>query len=697
MTIFLPNSTVLTTNFLCIFSDLNTMSLTFHRVLFAQMIGSQASSNPLWTLPSARVMIFTAMRVRRHAPAKPAVFLPLRLGGGWMKTHDIPADRTRVDRSFSFIDDNNQQVLQAIVTNPANTQLNRFFSACMNTDAIEKIGLNGVTPFFASIQDNAGSGDVNSMFRLVAVLHSFGIPSFFGFDVVIDSGNPKANIVALGQGGLALPDSSYYLDSDAAQIRADYVAHMTRMFQLTGLTAADASKAAAAILDIETQIAQITTSPDQLTDPFKTYNKFTGSQFNALSALPWADYFDQNVPVPVDSLTVDVPAFFGNLSRVVLNNKDKWVAYISWQFLHAVVPTLPKVFVDEDFNFFGKELQGQQQQSPRIRTCTKAVDANLGEALGVAFSKISFPGVSKSLAKSMIQDIEDAMHENLLKLDWMDDQTRAQALTKLSLVFNMVGLPDVPTNYTFQIDTNDYGNTMLYSNYDAFTRRITKLQEPADRTEWEMTAATVNAYYDPTKNEMVFPAGILQTPFFNATGFPLAMNYGGIGMVMGHELSHGFDNQGRDYDGTGLLRDWWQPATSQRFNERVQCIIDQYSKFQPIPGVFVNGKLTQGENIADNGGIKLSYHAFLKAAGNSAPQPSVIPGLTNSQLFFVNFAQGWCAKWTDAMTRVRVKTDPHSPPRFRVLGPLMNFPEFSDAFSCPAGSNMNPANRCAVW
>jgi putative endopeptidase len=625
--------------------------------------------------------------------------LPNRIitGGGWMKTHDIPADRTRVDRSFSFIDDNNQQVLKQIVTNVNSGQLNQFYASCMNTAAIERNAVDPFAPFFKSIQASAGSGDATSLFRLVAVMHSFGAPAFFGFDVVIDSGNPKTNIVALGQGGLALPDSSYYLDADSAQLRADYVAHMTRMFQLIGYNSAQASQNAQAVLALETQIAEITTSPDELTDPFKTYNKYTFDQFASISQLPWGDYFDQNMPINIPAVVIDVPSFFSNLTGIVNANKDKWVPYLVWQFLHSVVSTMPKAFVDEDFSFFGKELQGQQQQSPRERTCTKAVDANLGEALGAAFARIAFPGASKDSAQSMIQTIEDAMHENLLALDWMDEQTRQQAVTKLSLVYNMIGLPSVPTNYTFKIAVDDYGSTVLYSNYDAFTRRVSKLQKPADRTEWEMTAATVNAYYDPTKNEMVFPAGILQTPFFNATGFPLPMNYGGIGMVMGHELSHGFDNQGRDYDGTGLLRDWWQPETSKRFNERVQCIIDQYSKFQPIPGVFVNGKLTQGENIADNGGIKLSYHAFLKAAGNTAPQPSIIPTLSNSQLFFVNFAQGWCAKWTDAMTRIRVKTDPHSPPRFRVLGPLMNFPEFSDAFTCPSGSNMNPTQRCAVW
>jgi len=289
------------------------------------------------------------------------------------------------------------------------------------------------------------------------------------------------------------------------------------------------------------------------------------------------------------------------------------------------------------------------------------------------------------------------MLQDLKSLDWMDEITRKKALVKLSLVSNMIGAPVKPTNYSdVLIVKGNFFNNVVAANTFAIVRQLNQIEMPSDKTQWGMSSPTVNAYYDPTRNQMVFPAGILQQPFFNAS-FPSSMNAGGIGMVMGHELTHGFDNQGRDYDGTGLLIDWWEPATSAKFDQKVQCVIDQYSSFEVLPNLFINGKLTQGENIADMGGIKNSFYSYSKLIGPDANKPSIVPGLTNIQLFFVSYSQGWCEKITDQALKVQIQTDPHSPARFRVLGPLMNLPQFASTFQCPNGSPMNPTNRCQVW
>jgi len=289
------------------------------------------------------------------------------------------------------------------------------------------------------------------------------------------------------------------------------------------------------------------------------------------------------------------------------------------------------------------------------------------------------------------------MKADISNIDWMDSTTRKRALVKLSMVTDMIGGPTNPKNYsTVDVKPSKFFDNVLRASTAAENYMLDQIERPSDKKQWGMTAPTVNAYYDPTRNQMVFPSGILQQPFFNVS-FPMAMNAGGIGMVMGHELTHGFDNEGRDYDGTGTLIDWWLPQTSSKFDEKVQCVINQYSQFQPIPGVFINGKLTQGENIADMGGIKNSFNSFLKNAGSNANQPSIVPGLTNAQLFFVAYAQGWCEKVTDEYIRVQVQTDPHSPAQFRVLGPLINLPQFSDVFQCAVGTPMNPTHHCAVW
>jgi predicted metalloendopeptidase len=366
------------------------------------------------------------------------------------------------------------------------------------------------------------------------------------------------------------------------------------------------------------------------------------------------------------------------------------------RILKARANYLSKALRDEWFTFFRKVLNGQSQPEERYRQCIASIDAELGELLGKYFVEIAFPGSSLQDAGKLLNETLSAMRYDLNHLEWMDNVTRTNALKKLDLVDDLIGSPTNPETYSSVEIGVDYFTNVQNAETFAATDRFSTIGTPTDKQSWQMTAPTVNAYYDPTLNEMVFPAGILQQPFFNH-GFPNEMNAGGIGMVMGHELTHGFDNQGRLYTGKGVLKNWWEPATSKKFDDKVNCVIQQYSKFSPIPGVNVNGNLTQGENIADMGGIKNAYHAITELLGNQTNAPSIVPHLTRAQLFFVAFAQGWCTKASDEYYRLHAKTDPHSPPMFRVLGPLMNLPAFSTTFNCASGTPMNPKNRCEVW
>jgi len=375
---------------------------------------------------------------------------------------------------------------------------------------------------------------------------------------------------------------------------------------------------------------------------------------------------------------------------VIPQSQQAWVPYLRWTITNARATLLNKAIRDEHFNFYSKILRGQQQPSARSLICARATDASLGELLGKYYADLAFPGKSKTLALQILSDIIGAMKYDLNTITWMDSVTQSRALQKLAMVTDLIGSPDKPDDYDNVPVGLEYYNNVAAAQTAGTISELNTINQPSDKFLWGMTAPTVNAYYDPDRNQMVFPAGILQQPYFNVS-FPQAMNYGAIGVVMGHELTHGFDNQGRLYDGNGLLIDWWEPTTEQKFETKVQCIIDQYSKFSPVPGVFVNGKLTQGENIADNGGVKNAFRAATQAIGEShMKDPSIVPGLNNGQLVFVAFAQTWCEKATDAFYRVQVQTDPHSPAKFRVMGPLMNHPGFADAFNCPSGTPMNP-------
>eukprot|EP01113_Clastostelium_recurvatum_P040389 TRINITY_DN627_c0_g1_i4.p1 TRINITY_DN627_c0_g1~~TRINITY_DN627_c0_g1_i4.p1 ORF type:complete len:674 (+),score=143.01 TRINITY_DN627_c0_g1_i4:103-2124(+) len=619
--------------------------------------------------------------------------------GGWIASHPLPPSESAIFKGISSAEDADNVALLQILTNTSadvDQRLTTFYNACMDSTFINQIGNEPLLPMLEIIKTFES---VEVLLLYLWTYQSWGVNAFFSFTSTIDPGNPTQVIGSMSQGGLALPDPSLYNPKNNEELLATYNKHVQKMLTYAGVT--NVTAAAEQAIALETAIANFTTPISDYGTPFQLYNPLLLSDFilNQSGVLDWASYF-YYVPNMNDSvkMTLDFPAYYANLSSLVANTDLAALqSYMIWQAVHAFAPYLSDEFVEENFSFFGKFLNGQQEMDPRNKTCVQATDAALGEVLGKYFVAVKFGGNSKNFALSMVEQIEAAMKADLQEIYWMDDSTRAQALVKLSQLSNQIGYPASPLNYTGLHFSKLLFNNAIEANAWMAHFQTQQIGQPANRNLWDMTPSTVNAYYDPTKNQMVFPAGILQSPYFDQS-FPDAMNFGGSGVIMGHELTHGFDNQGRDYDGTGKLINWWQPATSSKFDSLAQCVASQYSKFEPLPGVFVNGNQTLPENIADMGGTKNSYNALAAKLGNATMHsPSIVPGFTNSQLFFVAYAQGWCSVFTPEYIKILVATDVHSPPQFRVLGPLINHPYFAQEFNCPVGSNMNPKNKCAIW
>jgi len=620
--------------------------------------------------------------------------------GNWIRNNPLPADKAAFFKAITSIEDHNLNTLKAIVEDPSTGKVNTVYQACMNTEITNQLNWQPIKPYLDIV---AQVTDFTTFFSMAGALQSYGFSLIFSFGVDLDAKNPSINIAQFGQGAFALPSRDLYLDNstETQKQRQLYLDHIAVMFQFVGLPKDQAIADANHVLEFETLLAQAGLPDDQLIDPFKTYNKLDITGLQTISPnLPWDSYLEGLGFPDLQQVNVISPAFFQNLSTLVANTElpsEQLRAYLAWSVIHQSANLLSDEFVNATFAFFGVILEGQAEMSPRWETCISAVDSTVGEMLGALYAKVSFSGSSLADAKTMLDSIEGAMQRDIQELNWMDPTTRARALTKLSEVTNQVGYPQNPSNYThLPLSTTTYAENTFNAQSYQFISQVKSIGQPANKQKWGMTADTVNAYYDPTRNQMVFPAGILQNPYFNAS-HPAALNYGGAGVIMGHELTHGFDNQGRDYNGKGVLENWWEPATNKQFNDKAQCIIDQYSKFEVLPGLYLNGKLTQGENIADCGGVKNSYNAFLKNVGPASNDTSVVPFLTNSQLFFVGYAQGWCAVASPAYLRVQVATDPHSTARYRVLGPLINLEQFAEQFKCPVGSFMNPKVRCPVW
>lgn len=610
--------------------------------------------------------------------------------GTWIQNTTLPPGDPIFDLAITTIEENNQAVLFGIMNDSATgakyPKIIPFYKNCLDTAAIDALGH---TPFDLYASQILKFISVSGFVSSVGKLHTLNIPALFSVSVVADPGidNPEVNVLQLDQGGMNLPSRDMYNTSSQEELLTAYTKHIAAMLTLIGHPGPEA--AAASIVAFEEKIAAINLPPDETRDPIATYNYMNVSALQQLTPhMPWSVYFNAIGRPNVTHVIVTVPAYFRALDALVASARiSVLVEYARWYLLHNTAPYLDSLFVQETFDFFGKVIDGEDSPPPRAVTCLQATDASLGDIVGEAFADKAFSNASQVEIVAMVEQIETAFRHTLETLPWMDNNTRAAALLKLSQVVRKVGRKSTPSTYPgYEVVDGQYYISVLTKNAYDFAATLSTVDQPPSPDAWEMTADTVNAYYEPTSNSINFPAGILQSPFFSLTR-SLAQNYGGIGMVMGHELTHGFDDQGRLYNGLGKLDNWWANSTLQHFQEQTACMVNQYSSFEVLPGVHVNGNLTLGENIADNGGILNAYNAYTAQAGGNTDYP----------LFFVGYAQGWCSKATPEYQRLAVLADVHSPPRFRVIGPLMNLDYFSTVFSCKAGSYMNPTTKCKVW
>jgi len=624
--------------------------------------------------------------------------------GGWMAKNPIPPDQSLWGRS-SELTERNRAILQNILEKSASTghkrtdieqKIGDFYASCMDEQTIEKLGAQPLQSDLDRIQEmKAKSALRDELVRL----HLLGVNAFFNFSSSPDAKDSMKMIGQADQSGLSLPDRDYYLKDDAKSVdlRKQYLAHVTKVFQLLGETPEKAAADAAVVMRIETDLAKGSLDRVSRRDPNQTYHKLTVHElFSMNPAIDWPKYFEGVGAPAIADLNVVVPNFFRTLESVLVQtNLDDIKTYLRWHLVHAEVAFLSKAFVDEDFNFFKRTLTGAKELQPRWKRCVDAVDGDLGFALGQKYVEETFGAEGKTRTLKTVQDIEKALKADIQTLSWMTPATKEQALVKLRAVANKIGYPDNWRDYsTVKIVRGEaIGNDERATEFEV--RRITgKIGKQVDRTEWFMTPPTVNAYYNPTENNINFPAGILQPPYYD-NKMDAAVNYGGMGAVVGHELTHGFDDQGRQFDPQGNLSDWWTAEDAKEFQKRAECFIQEYSSFIAVDNVHLNGKLTLGENTADNGGVRLAFMALMDAL-KEKPQGK-IDGYAAEQRFFLGWGQVWCQNVRPETARLRAQIDPHSPGHDRVNGVLSNMPEFQQAFACKIGQPMVRAPACRVW
>jgi endothelin-converting enzyme/putative endopeptidase len=624
--------------------------------------------------------------------------------GGWMATNPIPGDVARWGR-FDALQESNRTLLQNVLEAASAPRDNRtateqkigdFYAACMDENVLNRRSMD---TFQRDINRIAVVDNKAALMPLLATMYRLGAPAFFNFGSEQDAKNSAQVIAVLDQGGLGLPDRDYYFKSDAksVELRDQYRAHLRRMFELLGQPADQAQRNAQATFDIETALAEGSLDLVTRRDPEKVYHKLTIDELKKLGpAFDWTGFFAELGTPQITSLNVSVPTYIETLNKVLTDQPlDNLKTYLTWMLVHNNTTVLNTAIRQEHFNFFNKTLQGAKEMRPRWKVCVDLTDGQLPDALGQAFIDKTLGAEGKRRTLEMVVALERALERDIRGLDWMTDETKQKALDKLHKITNKIGDKAKWLDYSsVRVARDDaYGNSARASQFE-LARELDKIGKPVDKTEWYMSQPTVNAYYDPQNNDINFPAGILQPPFYNNAADD-AINFGGIGAVIGHELTHGFDDQGRQFDGDGNLRDWWTEADAKAFEQRADCITDQYSGFSPVPGVNLNGKLTLGENTADNGGLRIAYMALKDTLGDK--QPEKVDGFTAEQRFFLGWAQVWCQNITEENLRMRAVTDPHSPGEFRVNGVVSNMPEFAQAFACRPNQAMVKGPACRVW
>jgi predicted metalloendopeptidase len=631
--------------------------------------------------------------------------------GTWLKYNPIPPEESRWG-SFNMLIEFNNEALKVVAEKAAQTQadpklapevqkVGDYYASGMNEKEIEEAKAKPLADEFKKIEDIR---DRKDLLKAIAHMHELGINVFFRFIPGQDDKDSNMVIGQAFQGGLGMPDRDYYTKEDDAskKLRDEYVAHVTRMLTLLGDPEAKASDGAKKILTLETSLAKPARTRVELRDPQKNYNKMKQADLQGLTPdWNWTDYFKEIALTEPGDINVGQPDFFKAANDVFKTaSLDDWKTYLRWHLVHDAASQLSSDFVNEDFKFFGTALTGAKQLKPRWKRVVSSTDAALGEALGKLYVADNFPPESKARMIELVKNIQEALADSIKSRDWMDDATKQEALKKLAAFTVKIGYPDKWRDYsTLKIDRGPYVLNAARAAIFETERELKKVGKPVDRGEWGMTPPTVNAYYNPNMNEIVFPAGILQPPFFNPKADD-AINYGGIGAVIAHEISHGFDDQGRQFDAQGNLRDWWTPESAAKYKERADKIVKQYSEYEPLPGMHINGELTQGENIADDGGVKLAFAALKKAlAKNPDAAAKKIDGFTPEQRFFLGWAQVWRANIRDEALKLRLNTDPHSPTKYRCNGPVSNSPEFKKAFNLPDNCPMvRPADQIvSIW
>jgi predicted metalloendopeptidase len=628
--------------------------------------------------------------------------------GGWMASHPIPPEYPRWG-TFTILAEENTEKLHGILEDAASDQdagpssnthkLGDFYSSGMDEDAINKAGFDPIKPELERIDAMRTSEDIT---REVARLHQGGIPVFFGYGSDQDAKNSSLMIADLHQGGLALPDRDYYLKTDdkSKSIQDAYVLHVAKMLTLLGETSEAAAADSHIIFNFEKTLAQNSRTRVQLRDPDTNYNPT--SLEGVVQTAPffrWHTYL-RDIHAPLRGIiNIGQPDYLKGLQQVWASTPLATIkAYMRWHLLNGTARYLCASLVDEDFEFKGKTLTGAQVNRPRWKRVVSEVDSSMGEALGQLYVAKYFPPAAKAKAKQMVANIRAALGDDLNTLSWMSPQTKEQARKKLEAFTEKIGYPDKWRDYSgLNVDRGPYVMNVWRAREFRFHYEINKIGHKVDRTEWGMTPPTVNAYYNPSMNEIVFPAGILQPPFFNPNADD-AVNYGGIGAVIGHEMTHGFDDQGAKFDAQGNLRNWWTPEDQANFQQRVQRIVTEYDGFEAEPGIHENGKLEAGEALADLGGLTLSNRAFQKSL-EGKPHPADIDGFTAEQRFFLGFAQVWATNVTPQYARLQVNTDPHPLAQFRVDGTVSNMPAFAQAWHLQSNDPMvlPEDKRCQIW
>jgi putative endopeptidase len=624
--------------------------------------------------------------------------------GAWLKNTPIPAAFPSWGTWDILITHNREQsrdILERAAKSGAakgtSAQLiGDYYSSCMDEGGIEAAGTKPLEPFFREID---AIHDVASLRSTIAHHVLMGANPPIAFYAYPDAKNSKMNIANLYQAGISLPSNEYYTKTDdkSVELRNKYVAHVTKMFVLLGEDDAKAKADAATVLAIESRLAVASKAPAELRDPANYYNPMSVADLDKLMpGFDWAEFAKEIKAPAFTTINVGQPSYYTELGKMLRDvSPDQWKVYLKWNIVNAAAAQLPKKFEDEDFDFFQRTLNGSQEQLPRWRRCTRQTDNMLGEALGEEFVKTNYTPEAKRRMDELIDNLFAVYKEHINKVDWMSDVTRSQALAKLAMIRRKIGYPLKPRGYAgVSLDRSSYlGNTLALNSFLS-ARNFRDIGTPPDIDRWGTAATVVNAYYNPTYNDITFPAGILQPPFFDFKADD-PLNYGAIGIVIGHELTHGFDDSGSRYDGSGNLKVWWTDQDRKNFTDKTNCVVDQFSGYQVEPGLNLNGQLTLGENLADLGGMAIAYDAFQKSmAGKPVAKTD---GFTPEQRFFLSWARVWADNDRPEYARLNAQTDPHSLSEFRVNGPLSNFPAFAQAFGCRVGDKMIREKRCQVW